>query len=529
MKTLHVVGRDNVKLGAVQVNVVDYKPFSNAESISPTEMDIVQNATRTLLEELRMYTTIVQPGEDKVSAVTELRSNQIGDQLELLIKFGKTGQPFKKDFDLPLPKSLRGFSAADLHSALQNIGRIDPGGNVPNMVRNIVHLMSMNLMPPDFEVHLYSTSEPVFQQWYDSLAEHIRDRVHRTLLQIPSRTSIHLAYPGEKSTIETMGLVSPMHSTVNAVQPYMDTLAGCNHVLVSESLQPNIQSDTLARTYQEFQNPSSAFRSKCGIASYDMVIDRKYPVQHIPFVSLNHTEMVTYLKSVEDRRDIMNQVGQQKKNEPSFNEPFDRNGHISTATVRNVTDSLQRYFTCITPTNNSSMYYPLSITCKASGGYTVAVSSDRGEKHVIFSSVPTEKGSERMLALAGNHPDMSIDKHSTMGAGDSVASVISAVHLWNLEEMLGRLRQEDRHPLDAKFMEKASMIFTSLLGRFAGMILVHSDRCDWSCVSKEAFQNMILRTAEKSLDLAAACWSSGEYIQVMKEPEWGIDIATWKL
>lgn len=533
---LCIVGQENTTLGAVQVNVVDYKPFSDSSlQLDPAELRDIHEACRSLLDDLRMYTKLVSADEDKVSSRVELVSNQVGDRLCLMLKLGKAASPFRKDFELPLPQSFRGFSAKSLHDALNRLGRVDPGGNVPNMVRNSIHLQRCGLMPENYNMKLFTTDEPVFMEWLEKLEPAVRERITTTRLNIESRTALHLPYLGENGKIETMGLVSPMLSTKSDVEAYMSVLAGCNHALVSECLEANLKTEDLRRNYQEFQNPSSAFREQCAGGSYEMMVKGAH---NIPFVSLNNTEMVRHLDSIERRRDLVSRGSsggntadgeepQIKRKLASFSVPFDANREINGPTVDDATESFVRYFNCITPSRKGNLYFPLSVTCKADGGYTVAC-TESGQKIVIFSSVPTKSGNDRMLELIGENNDISADKMRTMGAGDSVASVLSAVHLWDTKEMLGRLRNKDRHPTDPKFLESASIVFVSLLTRYAGAILVHSDRCDWSSVPEESFRAIIAKTAQKSLDIAADNWRE-EGLVVTRDPEWDIDIAMWKL
>ncbi len=134
-----------------------------------------------------------------------------------------------------------------------------------------------------------------------------------------------------------------------------------------------------------------------------------------------------------------------------------------------------------------------------------------------------------MLDLVGKDTEISLDIKRTMGAGDSVSSVLSMAHLWDMEELMGQMR-ESGHPIDTKYMEIAGTLFTSLLSRVAGEILYHSNRCDWMSVPPEKFREIIAVTAKKSLDLAADLWNQvDQKPTIAKEQEWDIDLAMWQL
>lgn len=519
-----IPGNPNTKLGAVQVNMVDYKLFSIPDSaIDPQELLESRAASKRLLESLRTHTTFVPPNKDKTVADIELRSNEIGARLALMFQFGKPDDPFYKPFDLPLPKALRGQSATDLHDALRRIARVEPGGNIPNMVRNIAHVMGTSIAPRDLEIDLYSTKDSVFQEWMDSLPEETRARIRLTLISPPPRKGLHLQYDGSGTRVETLGIGTPMHSTIRDTQEHFANLISCNHVLVSESLTSLVNSDVFRAGYWEFQNPSSAFADQCPLETYNHMLNRG---KHIPFIARNDGEMADYITSLERRRAAPTSEPPQRI---SFAPVFDGNRRIHTRSIADVTTSFQRYFACITPKPENELYFPISVSCAEHGGYHIACSTS-GDKYVVYSSVPHHagKGSERILSMIGNNDDIHIKHQLTMGAGDAVASVLSLTHLWDLQGAM-RTFARKTDPLDARFIETASMIFVSLLSRVAGGVLYHSVRCDWSSIPKEAFAKIVQKTARKSLDLAGQTWKALPAITTARESDWDIDVAMWRL
>lgn len=526
---LEISGATNTKLGAVQINVVDYKPFLDTTDISKEEMEAVQLVSRKLIDNLRAYTQFMTKDDDKVATNLRLVNTEIGEKLSLELELGKMEDPFLKRFDLPLPRKFRGRSVQDLHQALSEISQVQPGGNIPNMFRNMVHAIRSGLLPDTTEIDLHTTDEPVFMKWFDEIEQPIRDRVRLNMLSVPSRKGLHIPYKSDKpGGIGTLGLVTPMHSTIQAIQPNFNSLTDCNHVLVSESLG-GLVTDANRRQYREFQNPSSAFRQQCPLESYNLMLSKG----RIPFISMNMGEMDNYLKSVETRRAI-NEVGtsgatnEEKKSQSFFSQPFDGQRDLNQATVQLVTEAFNRYFACITPYPEDQIYFPISVSCDAYGGYHVACTPD-GNRYAIFTSTPQGNGAENMLKIIGPNDDIKLSTKRTMGAGDSVASILSMVHLWDIEKVIGSMRTK-QHPLNPKFIEMASAIFVSLMSRFAGEVLYHSNRCDWMSVPPDVFPQIVQKTAEKSLNLAADSWNKidGDP-EVMREPEWDIDVAMWQI
>lgn len=530
MATLETMpGRTNSKLGAVQVNVVDYKPFMDMDGIDEAEMQQIRSCTRKLIDSLRTYTTFMSPGEDKVATEIKLSNDEIGQKLHLNLLLGNKDEPFIKSLDIPVPKKYRGQSVNNLHEALAIISQLQPGGNVPNMVRNIAHAIHGKILPKDMEMLLYTTDEPVFQKWFSDLPEETRNRIDMRTMSVPSRKGLHLPYTSDlPGGIGTLGLVTPMHSTIQEMSANMGQLATCNHVLVSESYGQLVTKDN--RLYREFQNPSTAFREQCALDNYSLMLHGG----RIPIVSLNDLEMEKYLRSIESRRGLnstspsTDELAEKKSKKPSFGQPFDENRKLSSATAELTSESFNRYFSCVTPHPEPQTYFPLSVSCGPLGGYHIACTPD-GSRYVIFSSTPQESGTEKMFKIIGENEDIKMETKRTMGAGDSVSSVLSLVHLWDIDKVMSQMRSSS-HPIDAKFIEISGIIFTSILSRFAGEILYHSSRCDWMSIPPDKFPDIISATAKKSLDLAACIWNSvDQKPTVACEPDWEIDIAMWQL
>lgn len=505
------------KLGAVQVNMVDYK---FGVGIDSGDLRETKDAVRRLLDSLRTYTTFIPPGKDKTVADVTLVNNQIGEKLSLMLQFGKADDPFLKPFELPLPRQYRERSVKDLHEALKGMGRVDPGGNVPNMVRNITHIMQTPLVPRDMELLLHSTEEPLFLDCFQQLPGQIRERITLVMLDVPARKGLHLPYTSDQDKPGILGIGTPMHSTIRSIGPHFESLSDCNHILTSESLVSLVLNDPKRQQFREFQNPSTAFRAQCALESYNHVLNRG---RHIPIITMNDAEMVEYVMSLEKRRAAPTSQDQAL----SFSSPFDKDHNVSHPTIDSVSSSFQRYFACVTPKPYDSLNFPVSVSCGHRGGYHIACNS-KGDRYVIFSSTPSNTGSEKMLSVIGSNDDIAIDKQHVMGAGDAVASILSLTHLWDTEAVVRRYATSSC-PLDDRFIETATMIFVSLLSRVAGEVVFHSDRCDWSSIPPDVFPHLIAKTAEKSLQSALHVWGRNGAPQKTQEHEWEIDIALWQL
>ncbi len=468
------------------------------------------------------------PGEDKVGTEMVLANTEIGQMLHLSLLLGNKDDPFTKVLDLPVPKKYRGQSVRNLHEALATISQLQPGGNVPNMVRNMAHAMRSKILPKEMEMLLYTTDEPVFQEWFSGLPEETRSRINMQIMSVPSRKGLHLPYTSDlPGGVGTLGLVTPMHSTIREMNASMGQLSSCNHVLVSESYGQLVTEQY--RLYREFQNPSTAFREQCALDNYSLMLNGG----RIPIVSLNDGEMAKYLKSIESRRGLFtgpstDDDAERKPKQPSFGQPFDLHRKLNKATTDLTTESFNRYFSCVTPHPEPQTYFPLSVSCGHFGGYHIACTPD-GNRYVVFSTTPINQGAEKMLKIIGENEDIKLETTRTMGAGDSVSSVLSLVHLWDVDKMMSQMRSAN-HPITPKFIEIAGIIFTSLLSRFAGEILYHSNRCDWMSVPPEKFSDIIAVTAKKSLNLAAEIWNTVDQDPVAaREKDWNIDIAMWQL
>lgn len=531
MNQLTFPGRANSQLGAIQVNVVDYKLFTDTTGISDQELQAIRDYSRKLIDALRTYTTFMTPGDDKVSTNIKLEPQEDKRKLRLNLHLGVGDEPFIKPVTLPLPEKFHGRLQEDsLHEALAAISTTQPGGNVPNMIRNITHVMKGKILPPDVRVLLHSTEEPVFQAWFDALAPEVRERITMHSMDIPPRKGVHLPYSSDlPGGIGTLGMITPMHSAIQVMRGQMANLARCNHVLVSESLGQLVSPEY--RGYKEFHNPSSAFREQCALENYNLMLNGG----RIPIVSVNDEEMVKYLASIESRRALHASLshtggdeGERKPKKPSFGYPFDEHRKFNDATAALATESFSRYFACIPPQIETETYFPLSVSCGPYGGYHISCTPD-GKRYVIFTSTPQGEGVQKMLDIIGPNEEITIETKRTMGAGDAVSSVLSLAHLLDIEQMMGQLKSP-QHPINAKFIEIAASIFVSLLSRFAGEILYHSNRCDWMSVPPEKFRDIITATARKGLGLAAEMWNRIDpKPTIAREPEWNIDVAVWQL
>jgi len=439
---------------------------------------------------------------------------------------GKHNDPYIKPFDLPLPQQYRGRTVANLHEALSGMSRVDPGGNVPNMVRNITHVMGTNIIPKDMELQLYSSEEPLFQQWYDNLSAEVRDRIRYTGLSVPSRKGLHLSYAKEGGKLGTLGIGTPSRSTIHEMEPYFEDLLSCNHVIVSESLEHHVKTPEARRTYRELHNPSTAFREQSAIESYNHALNGG---EHVPIVSLNDEEIVDYIESIIKRQDSPASLSSETtpKETLSFESPFDQNGNLNGANIAIVDESIQRYFSCIRPREEGTLNFPLCVSCGAKGGYHVACTI-KGKKFVIFSTTPNEEGAKKILDIVGESETISLSHQKVMGSGDSVATILSLSHIWDIPEYM-HMHAKKNHPSDPKFIDVASMIFLSLLSRCSGEILFHSLGCDWRSVSHQAFEHLVETVAKKSLNQATLIWRNIAKPHTVQEPDWGINIAIWEL
>ncbi len=525
-----IIGLANNKIGAVQVNMVDYKPFRTPETpLDPAEVEQSRKAVRALLDSLRTNTNFIPRGKDKTIAEIDLASHEIETKLRLTLQFGQLDDPYPKPFALPVPSQFRDKNYSSLHEALKAISRVDPGGNVPNMVRNLAHAIECGVAPEGQTIDLYTTSDPEFERWFDEQSSKVHERIHKTLLSVPARKGLHLQYARDDGATGTMGIGTRMHSTLTDMERHVRRLAGNNHNLVSESLYELTRGKPELGQYQEFQNPSTAFRQQCGFQNYSHTFMEG---KQIPTISMNTDEMVEYVRSVEIRRDAPN-----SSNEPVdvndssllFAAPLDKSRTLHPTTITMVNESFNRYFVAVSPKPQNTIHFPVNVSCGEFGGYNIACLPKGQDRIVVYSSVPHSKdGAAKILDMVGPNPDIDIRKQQTMGAGDSVATVLSLAHVWDVMEML-KQEAKPQHPLEDRFYEIASAIFVSLLSRVAGEVLYHSDCCDWSSVPAEAFHTIIHTTMQKSLDQATMFWRNIGAPMQTRENDWDVDIAMWKL
>lgn len=156
---LKFIGVENTKIGAVLVNITDYKPFTDLSDVSVSEIEAVRLVVRKLRDALHDK-HFIRPGQDKVTARLSIQEWKSEDQyLVILLSLGEDDDDaFARRLKIPLPSKYWRSSALDLFDALAEISTLEPGGNVPNMIRNLMHALRSGVLPLESSIHLFSSS-----------------------------------------------------------------------------------------------------------------------------------------------------------------------------------------------------------------------------------------------------------------------------------------------------------------------------------------------------------------------------------
>lgn len=445
--------------------------------------------------------------------------------LPLELTGGALGK-FHRYLDIPINhKRVPLRNVRTLHGGLSRICRMYPGGNAPNETRNMVQFMEAGIGPQQLE--LYSSTDALFEQWYRSITPAIRDRVHRTILQmddggkkvqLPSRMGLHLPC-GDNGTIS---IANPATSTVPYIRDQLQSLLEYDQVIVSEGLCRAMLASRLKGRKNLVQkiNPSSAFRGDCAIDAYEYCRSGGAS----PIVTMNDDEFDYYVRCIKGR---IEEEEPEKLDPIPFLSPFDDDGALDHGRVRVANNGFNEYFRYIRTPRTPNLTFPLNVSSGKRGGYHVAVKD--GRLFVAFSTTPHTAGTRKLLRVAGDPPGVGMRIKKSMGAGDSLGALLSLANVWDTEEFIAQHAAETcKKLLSGDQKRAAAILFISILNRYIGELLFHTEKCDLSDVAPAKLRDVVLYAADQAIRASGAVWNVGQKPKV-GAVEGGMKVAIWEL
>lgn len=503
---------NGVKLGTVMQVMTDFK-------VSPEYLDpAVQNIVGKLRQEANLHQFTKG---DKLPAHLRWRAGeplQLSGKLPIELYGGALGE-FIRPMAIPLSDKAPNGEVQSLEHALQLISRTDPGGNAPNEMRNLVRLMEGGVGPE--HLHLFTSSDALFEEWLQSVQGPVRDHIAVTRLSFASRMGVHLPYRLTERN-GTLGISSPADTTRGPIRPHFADLLSCNHVIVSEGLGREIQASGMeeGHSLQQKMNPSSGLRADCALDAYEYVQAGGPP----PFATMNDEETDFYIRVLKGR---VEGVDPEKLDPIPFPSPFGTGAEISESAVMRANASFNEYFQYVPHRESETLQFPLNVSCGGRGGYHAAMV--RGRHYLVFSTVPEEHGVAKLLDLAGNPHGIHKETERSMGAGDAVGALLSLANAWDATELLGEYAvQAGRQTPDERYLHIAGIVFVSLLSRIFGEYLFHTERTDFTEIPAERIRHIVDFAAQQALLVADQVWNAGPRPKVAKVEDLGIKVALWE-
>lgn len=511
---------DGTKVGAIMQAMTDFK-------IRPECLDPLIHET---ILRLRSDSDYHQFGKgDKLPANMRLRRAPVHlpDVMPVELYGGALGE-FRRDLDIPLmSSSVPRQEVNTIEEGLKKISTMGPGGNTPNEVRNMVHLMAAGVGPE--QLHLYSSSDFLFEEWLQSLPPAAHERIHLTKLSLASRIGVHFPYRGadHKGVLQngTLAISSPAESTRDAIRLHLQELLVCHNVIVSEGLGRQILETQLQGREKLVQkiNPSSALRGDCAVDAYEYIQKGGYP----PIATMNDEEADFYIRTLKGRVEDKNP---EKLDPFFFPSPFGAHGGVNDMAVDAASQGFNEYLRYIPAPHTEQLLFPLNISCGKQGGYHLAHCG--GKHYVVFTTTPHRAGAQFLLDTVGNPPGIQMGTALSMGAGDAVGTLLSLTNrVWDVEELMGEYakKSQKHHSVDEHYLRVASMIFVSILSRILGEYVFHSEKTDFTDVPPGSLRNIVNYAAEQALAATEPVWHVGPVPKQSAVEELGINVALWEL
>lgn len=419
----------------------------------------------------------------------------------------------------------RATSVETLHDGLRIFSDMHPGGNVSNVARSTALLMEAGIGPE--ELHIFGSTDSLFEEWHRSLTDGVRERIRCTILmkreedkevQLPSRKALHLPY----SEKEVMSISTPATSTIPYLRGLFRELLRYDHVIVSEGLGRSILGTGLkhCKDLPQVFNPGSSFLGDCALDSYEYTTAGGRP----PIVTMNGVEFNYYVRCIRGRIEGENPAD---LDPIPFLSPFADDGMLEQKRADITNKGFREYFRHIRPVRSNRLQFPLSVSLGEDGGYHVA--EREGRLFVVFSTTPHTRGAQKLLRIAGKPHGVSTKIRKVMGAGDAVGALLSLANIWDTEEFIAQYAsQHNTSLLKDSHRIAAAALFTSILSRYVGEFLYRTEKCDMTQVPADKIRDVIVFAAKQALRASESLWNIGTQAKEAKV-EGGMKVALWEL
>jgi len=525
---------EGVEIGAVLQPTIDYHVERDK-----VEYDRLSEAVRKFRSE---YIAHNFSKGDKLPSEVFLRNHRITDRIELEIPGGiDTGWFYRLDISLAKPFE-QGKSVSSTSDAFSLIGTAHPGGNAFNEVRNLAHFMEANIGPA--VLHVYSSRDETFNQWYDTLSQHIRDRIHLYDLcsttpagmeTLAPRRSYHLDYAGG-----TISVAKPSARTVPYMQEHFNRLLQHAHVIVSEPYGREISgamSDPRLIPNLKY-NPSSAFLGECAVDVFEVarVMGQASPG---PVVTMNTDEFDYFVRRLEERMggssssllepevDAANAT--EKKNR--FKSPFGETtwgSEVSQEAVAEAGTAFLYYLSYVPCSDADHLRFTLNVSDGRYGGFHLAKREKRWT--VVYSTTPSPQGSQLIIDTVNNPAEVNRSNTRVMGAGDSLGATLSLANIWDVEKLMHCYAKESNIKSPNKeLVATAGIVFVSLFSRYIGECAYRSKECDICDIPVENVRPLMDRAAKEAWQTARELWTYSAKPGVALTETTGIRVAIWEL
>lgn len=446
--------------------------------------------------------------------IADLSGKTLSKELEVHIK---------QEFPLCINDYAGPMDMEAIFSSVDGV-QIDDGGNVQNMIVNAViaakcaHLQeSLTKRKSALRITIASSSDP-FSRLAPEAAETLRKECDVFILDIPDRFAIQVPWE-EDERRGTLAISSEPRRTGDALQ----TLIGRDRKFKKAFERANcfVSSDPIYNElglhakppYTYIVNASTAFRSLVAADSYSRTV----------VLPMNNEEAGDVCKLLL-QRGLEEELD--KVERPPFNSPLTTSGEeIDHEALRELDRSVDMLATYIPfHRNRDRMSFACPISFGADGGLLVGVGR---ETMVCFTSTPLVEKEDALLDEFGDATRMSLDRRYEVGAGDSVATIITLFNAIDpIVFIAGHLSGREND--DSLLGELASTIFVSVLGRIAGNFLTRTNLTHWANINEDAFPRLIDEVAQESLTMARKMVRKLHAPVIGEIARWGINVVMWK-
>lgn len=446
------------------------------------------------------------------------------------------GQELSSDLDLTIhvrfPLDLKGYQGPmDVEQICSQAPgvRIDDGGNIQNMIRNLLSIVADDALRTflasnnsEVQVTIASSSDP-FVKVPKALADRFRAISTSYPLNLPDRFAVQtpLKVAGQEKTLaitsEAKKTGGALEQLVGSDPRFADACQRATCFVSSDPLFAQLQQRNFTQPpYTYLLNSSSAFRTDAATQSYNQCV----------LLPMNNDEAAEFCRILEQRKLDM-ELG--KIQRPPFPSPFMPNGkdvdRDALVQLDRSTEMLRAYIPLKRHIHRLGVTSP--ITFGKEGGLVVGTGHD---EVACFTSTPHPDREMSLLTEFGDEALVERNRRYEVGAGDGAATFFlffAAVDPLIFIQPHLQGREGENRPL----LEIASTVLVNVLSRIGGNFVVRNQETNWSNIRPDAFFTLFREAAQESLAVARKMvlgFTSGQVAQAAIE-RWGIQVLVWRL